>query len=89
MSIQGDEWTRPQYITWGMGLYTIRKSPNIQPLFSFILGRLEELTCRECPPSVKVMTLESFLSKVAVKSDFRKEPCTCVMKTFAAFLLSK
>ena len=29
-------------------------------------------------------TLESFLS-----SDFRKKTCTCVMKTFATFLLSK
>jgi len=41
-------------------------------------------------------TLESFLSKVAFESDFRafesdfrKKTCTCVMKTFAIFLLSK
>jgi len=34
-------------------------------------------------------TLENFLSKVAFESDFRKKTCTCVMKTFAIFLLSK
>jgi len=34
-------------------------------------------------------TLESFLSKVAFESDFRKKTCMCVMKTFAIFLLSK
>jgi len=34
-------------------------------------------------------TLESFLSKVAFESDSRKKTCTCVMKTFASFLLSK
>jgi len=34
-------------------------------------------------------TLESFLSKVAFERDFRKKSCTCVMKTFAIFLLSK
>jgi len=34
-------------------------------------------------------TLESFLLKVAFESDFRKKSCTCVMKTFAIFLLSK
>jgi len=34
-------------------------------------------------------TLESFLSKVTFESDFRKKYCTCVMKTFAIFLLSK
>ena len=34
-------------------------------------------------------TLESFLSKVAFESDFRKKTCTCVVKTFAIFLLSK
>ena len=34
-------------------------------------------------------TLESFLSKVAFERDFRKKTCTCVMKTFAVFLLSK
>ena len=34
-------------------------------------------------------TLESFLSKVAFESDFRKKSCTCVTETFAIFLLSK
>jgi len=34
-------------------------------------------------------TLESFLSKVAFQGDFRKKTCTCVIKTFASFLLSK
>jgi len=34
-------------------------------------------------------TLESFLSRVAFESDFRKKSCTHVMKTFAIFLLSK
>jgi len=34
-------------------------------------------------------TLESFLSKVAFESDFQKKACTCVMKTFEIFLLSK
>ena len=34
-------------------------------------------------------TLESFRSKVAFESDFRKKSCPCVMKTFAIFLLSK
>ena len=35
------------------------------------------------------VTLESFLSKVAFETDFRKKSCRCVMKTFAIFLLSK
>jgi len=30
-------------------------------------------------------TLESFLSKVAVESDFHKESWKCVMKTFVIF----
>ena len=34
-------------------------------------------------------TLESFLSKVAFESDFRKKSCTHSTKTFAIFLLSK
>jgi len=34
-------------------------------------------------------TLESFLSKIVFESDFRKKTCTCVMKTFAIFVLSK
>jgi len=34
-------------------------------------------------------TLESFLSKVTFESDFRKKTCTCVMQSFAIFLLSK
>jgi len=34
-------------------------------------------------------TLDSFLSKVAFESDFRKKTCTCDMKTFAIFLISK
>ena len=34
-------------------------------------------------------TLESFFSKVAFEGDFRKKTCTCVMKTFAIFLLLK
>jgi len=34
-------------------------------------------------------TLESFLSKVAFESDFRKKSCTCAVKTFAIFLLLK
>jgi len=34
-------------------------------------------------------TLESLLSKVLFESDFRNKSCTCVMKTFAIFLLSK
>jgi len=34
-------------------------------------------------------TLESFLWKVTFESDFTKKSCTCVMKTFAIFLLSK
>jgi len=32
---------------------------------------------------------ESFLSKVAFESDFWKKYCTCVVKTFSIFLLSK
>jgi len=30
-------------------------------------------------------TLESFLSELAVESNVRKKPCTCVIKTFAVF----
>ena len=42
-----------------------------------------------CAASRRYDTLESFLSKVAVESDFQKESSTCVMNTFAFFLLSK
>ena len=34
-------------------------------------------------------SLESFLSNITVQSDFRKESCVCVRKTFAIFLVSK
>jgi len=34
-------------------------------------------------------TLESLHSKVAFESDFQKKTCTCAMKTFSIFLLSK
>jgi len=70
------------------GVKALKETASIDPQTKKISnGTTPFLSYSETPKGSD--TLESFLSKVAFESDFRKKSCTCVMKTFAFFLLLK
>ena len=78
------------FMLWGNTAYCVNLSGED---LSRCSSKIESVGLRKCSYYRYLTkasdTLESFLSKVAFESDFRKKTCTCVMKTFAIFLHSK